>query len=311
MRTGRPKENLALNLNTSYQALIEHYAQWLQTLGFSKSIVYGYPKSIYYFLQFLEQKSIHKIHLITQKTINDYIVHLQSRENLRKRGALSIAHLNKSFDALDKFIEFLNQHSKNTTIIPTNYRISIDKTEYIQSIKYLSKEEIKQLYESVPNLFRRMSFKDREPRHALATLILDLCYGCGLRKSEAYNLEINDIDFDKKLIFIQQGKGYKDRYIPINETIYNRLKLFIYQHRRCFKTNHKRAFPFDKGTMVHYFKSMREIAEINPNAGLHSLRHSIATHLLQNGMKIEQISKFLGHSSLDSTQIYTHLISAN
>ena len=308
MRTGRPKENLALNLNASYQALIEHYAQWLQTLGFSKSIVYGYPKSIYYLLDYFENKGIDKINLITQKTIHDYILHLQSRKNLRSRGALSIAHLNKSFDALDKFIEFLNQHSQNINLIPTNYRIAVDKIEYINSIKYLSKEEIKRLYDSVPSLFRRMSFKDREPRHALATLILDLCYGCGLRKSEVYNLEINDIDFDKKLIFIQQGKGYKDRYIPINETIYKRVKLFIYQHRRSFKTNHKRAFPFDKGTMVYYFREIVKYAELDSGTGLHTLRHSIATHLLQNGMKVEQISKFLGHSSLNSTQIYTHLI---
>lgn len=308
MRTGRPKENLFLNLNLSYQTLIEHYSQWLQTLGFSKSIVYGYPKSIYYLLEYLESKSINQIHLITQKNIENYVLHLQSRKNLRSRGALSIAHLNKSFDALDKFIEFLNQHSQNINIIPTNYRIAIDKTDYIQSIKYLSKEEIKRLYESVPNLFRRMSFKDREPRHALATLILDLCYGCGLRRSEAFNLLIDDIDFDKKMIFIKQGKNYKDRFVPMNDTICERIKTCMYQYRRLFKTKHKRAFPFDMGTMVHYYKSMRKIAEINPNVGLHALRHSIATHLLQNGMKIEQISKFLGHSSLDSTQIYTHLI---
>lgn len=308
MRTGRPKENLVLNLNASYQALIENYTQWLQTLGFSKSIVYNYPKSIFYFLQFLEQKGIHKIHFITQKTIHDYILHLQSRNNLRSRGALSIAHLNKSLDALDKFIEFLNQHSNNTQIIPTNYRIAVDKTEYIQSIKYLSKEEIKRLYESVPNLFSRMRFKDREPRHAIATLILDLCYGCGMRKSEAYNLELNDIDFDKKLIFIHQGKGYKDRYIPMNETIYKRLVVFTYQHRKSFKVSHKRLFPFDKGTMVYYFREIVKCAELDSGIGLHTLRHSIATHLLQNGMKVEQISKFLGHSSLNSTQIYTHLI---
>ena len=311
MRTGRRKENLFLNLNLSYQTLIEHYAQWLQTLGFSKSIVYGYPKSIYYLLDYFENKGIDKIHLITQKTIHDYILHLQSRKNLRSRGALSIAHLNKSFDALDKFIDFLNQHSQNINIIPTNYRIAIDKTEYIQSIKYLSKEEIKRLYESVPSLFRRMSFKDREPRHAVATMILDLCYGCGMRRSEAFNLLIEDIDFDKKIIFIRQAKGYKDRYIPLTDTINERLKYYIYQHRRFFKTKHKRAFPFDKGTMVYYFKEMIKCAELDSKTGLHTLRHSIATHLLQNGMKVEQISKFLGHSSLDSTQIYTHLISVN
>jgi integrase/recombinase XerD len=235
-------------------------------------------------------------------------LHLQSRKHLRKEKILSIAHLNKSFDALDKFIEFINQHSQNKNIIPTKYRIIQTKNDQLKTVKSITKEEIKILYNSTTNLFNHFTFKEAEPRQALATLILDLCYGCGMRRSEAYNLLIEDIDFDKKLIFVRQGKNYKDRYIPMSETITKRIQIFIYQYRKSFKIKHKRAFPLGKESIYYYFKILLKISELNISIGLHTLRHSIATHLLQNGMSIEQIAKFLGHSSLDSTQIYTHLI---
>lgn len=315
MRTGKPKINIYLKLNLSYQELYKQYGIWLESLGFAKCNVYSYPCMIYYLLQYLEDKGIHQINLLTQKHIQEYTSYLQTRKNLRRKGGLSNAHLNKNMDAIDKFLEFLHQRGLETAPIPTNYRLTVDKEEYVQSIKYLSKEEIQRLYDSVPSLFRRMIYRDREPRHALATLILDLCYGCGLRRSEAYNLHIEDIDIDKRLIYIRQAKGYKDRFVPMSGTISERVNYYIYQYRRFFNTdanlchnNRKRLIPLGTGGVEHYYKSMRENAGINPTAGLHALRHSIATHLLQNGMSLEQIAKFLGHSSLDSTQIYTHLV---
>jgi integrase/recombinase XerD len=298
-------------MNQSFTELQNHYETWLSTLGFSQSISYNYPKIIYYLLTYLEEKNITNINQITQKNIEEYILYLQSRQHLRKEKTLSIAHLNKSFDALDKFIEFINQHSNYTQIIPPKYRILQTKNNQLKTVKSITKEEIKILYNSTSKLFNHFTFKEAEPRQALATLILDLCYGCGMRKSEAYNLLIENIDFDKKLIFIRQGKNYKDRYIPMSETITKRIQIFIYQYRKSFKVKHKRAFPLGKESLYYYFKILLKISELNLEIGLHTLRHSIATHLLQNGMSIEQISKFLGHSTLESTQIYTHLVNEN
>jgi len=240
-------------------------------------------------------------------TIDDYFNHLQIRKSMRGEKALSIDHLNKSFDAVDKFLEFLNQMDCDVPP-PTNYRILQTKAEQMQKIKALSKDEIQTIYHSVPKLFSGLPFKEIEPRQALATLILDLCYGCGLRKSEVYNLLIEDIDLDKKILFVRQAKGYKDRYVPMSEKINERVKMFIYQHRKAFQVTHKRLFPLYKESMYYYIKQLRTASGLGKDFALHSLRHSIATHLLQNGMTIEQIARFLGHSSLESTQIYTHLI---
>lgn len=309
MRTGRPKTNNILQLNASYQQLSNHFKTWLQTLGFSGSTVYNYPNMLHFFLKYLENRGIFNLNLLTGKHLTDYIEHLQTRQNLKTKGALSNAYLNKNFDCIDKFMEFLQQHNTNIQVAPTNYRIYRSQTQYINNVKVLTTTEIEQLYQTANQLFTRFTLQQAEPRRAVATLILDLCYGCGLRKSEAYYVKLQDIDFDKKTIFIQQGKNYKDRFIPLNNTLANRLQLFIYQHRSFFNTTHQRVYPLSFHSLQHYMSLLlKNSTHINQKTTLHSLRHSIATHLLQNGMSIEQIARFLGHSSLESTQLYTHFI---
>jgi len=300
------------------ERLNTEYKTWLQTLGFSKSTVYNYPKMVFYFLEWLEKQNIHDIYLLKNHHLKTYFLYLETRQNFRKKGALSTAHLNKTFDAIDKFLEYLQQMGANTPS-PTGYRILQDKTLYISKIKVLTKDQIKELYTASEQIYNDLPFELSEPRQALAKVILDLCYGCGLRKSEAHNLMISDVDLDKKLLFIRQAKGNKDRLIPITENIKNRLQTFIYQHHKTLlnsplsriqnKENyHKKLLPISQNTLPFYIQKITEQSNLEQVIGLHTLRHSIATHFLQAGMSIENIAKFLGHSSLESTQIYTHLI---
>jgi integrase/recombinase XerD len=297
-----------MNRTTHYTELQRHYKQWLVTLGFSDYVAYDYSNMLYYFLDYLNEKGIFPATQVQTRHISNYFSHLQSRPSKRTGKALSAGCLNKNFDVVDKFLEFLNQMGCRQVPPPTNYRILQTKEELTQSVKALTKDEIQSLYNSVENLFcRHYTARTAEPRRAIVTLVLDLCYGCGLRRSEAYNLLIEDVDFDKNILFIRQAKGYKDRYVPISEKVCERIKVFVYQHRRYFKLAHKRVFPYSKSAMFHYIEVLQEISGISKDFGLHTLRHSIATHLLQNGMTVENIARFLGHSSLDSTQIYTHL----
>lgn len=295
-----------------FTALQNHYKTWLYTLGFSASTVYNYPKILYYFLEYLKNKGIVRITQLTHQHITDYFNYLQTRQSMRGQKALSKAHLNKSFDCIDKFLEFLHHSGMNNAPQPTHYRIIETKSEALGKIKVLTQKEIQKLYDSTKELFPDFSPKAAEPRQALATLILDLCYGCGLRKSEAFHLLTADIDLNKKILFVRQAKGYKDRYVPLSENINKRIELFMYQYRSTFNVQHKRLFPLSsKESLFYYIKLLRTTSKINKKFGLHTLRHSIATHLLQNGMSIEQIARFLGHSTLESTQVYTHLIHDN
>lgn len=298
-------------MENNYQVLIEGYADYLRALGFSSHVVKCNPPMIHYFLKFVETRGVTQINQLTRTHLNDYFNYLSTRTNMRIIGkALSKSHLNKNFDAIDKFLSFLHERGLSTAPEPPNYRLLETKNEIRKKVKMFTYENVQILYSSTNNLFAQYTFKEAQPRRALAVLILDLCYGCGLRRSEAFNLLIEDVDFDKRMLFVSQSKGNKDRYVPMSETVTNRIREFIYEYRKDFNPNHSRIFPLLFDSLPYYFKILLRCSGLTYEfgTGLHILRHSIATHLLQNGMSIEQIAKFLGHSSLESTQVYTHLI---
>jgi integrase/recombinase XerD len=198
-----------------------------------------------------------------------------------------------------------------TRLIPTNYRLYIDQHVRINNIQPLTQAEIKQLQDCIKDSFLHLNYKQRQIKQAQLKLVFVLYYACGLRRTEGYNLTIQDIDFDHKTLFIRQGKNYKDRIIPMNKNVYLSLQDYIYNHRNQIKTNHNRLFINNTNTLLKHLKHLQSVCPIqsikDKTLTLHLLRHSIATHLLQNGMSIENISRFLGHTSLSTTQIYTHI----
>lgn len=159
--------------------------------------------------------------------------------------------------------------------------------------------------------------------------ILAIFYGCGLRKSEGSALNITDINLEKRLLFVRKGKGNKQRYVPIANKAAADIRAYLEKGRYWFleyqyrgikgrqyvnKTNADSSAALFLGitgkrmlTFYKRFEYLQKEGVVRPFS-THTLRHSIATHLLQSGMDIEEIAKFLGHSSLESTQLYTHII---
>jgi len=300
-------------MNENYKQIQEEYTVWLDTLGFSKGVVYDYKYRIRDFFEWLQTQGINHIKQVNQKHVTDYFIYLEHRPNKRRKGVLlSVSHLNHNFLAVDKLLEFLYQQGAKNTPIPTNYRITPDKNERIYKIETLTKAEIKILYNAIENTYPKLHFIQREAKHYQLKLIFALYYGCGLRRSEGYRLKLDDIDFDKKTVFVEQGKNYKDRVIPMGQNVYKELQDYIYNFRHRLKLPHKRLFIYESNDYSKCLKELQRVCENEPiqakRITLHVLRHSIATHFLQNGMSIENISLFLGHSTLDSTQIYTHIV---
>ena len=146
--------------------------------------------------------------------------------------------------------------------------------------------------------------------------MLAVFYGCGLRLNEGASLEIKDILTERKILHVRKGKHYKERLVPMAEKSYQALKFYIDYARpqllqdkptEAVFIDANRGRPMQKQSLYIRIKGLVKRAKIKKKIGTHSLRHSIATHLLKSGMKLERIQQFLGHSSLDSTQIYTHL----
>jgi integrase/recombinase XerD len=162
----------------------------------------------------------------------------------------------------------------------------------------LTKEEVKKLIESSEN--------------KKSKLMISLLYACGMRVSELTNLKVNNLEFDEKIGQIKQGKGKKDRIFNIPEFLLQDLIGLVKVQK---ENNREYLFSGPKGKLST--RNLQKIvslatrkAQINKEVHPHTLRHSFATHLLENGVDIRLIQELLGHADLSTTQLYAHVSSA-
>jgi len=155
----------------------------------------------------------------------------------------------------------------------------------------LTKEEVKRLIESTDNEKTR--------------LIVSMLYSSGLRVSELVNLKVNDLNLDERIGWVRKGKGSKDRIFTISESLATNLKEFLKEKNNIYVFSKDK--PLTTRNIQKIIASLRAKAGINKKITPHTLRHSFATHLLENGVDIRKIQFLLGHSSLNTTQIYAHV----
>ena len=305
--------------NPTFKLFVSNYHEWLDILGYAESTVYQLPIHLQEFFYYAEQQNIKHLDHITTQTIKNYYEQLQQRANERTSGALSKSYLNKHQQALKKFKEYLQNHNYNNF----NVHLKTEKNPTEEKINILTQEEIKQLFKATQYSHSESRFRLRDKA------LLAVLYSCGLRRNEAVHLDISDLYFDKERIHVRKGKNYKERFVPINRKNAEILEDYIYEARPQFvKDFPLRGNVEDKGAEALFISQqgkrldgmsfanrLKEIVKATNNKEieekkitLHILRHSIATHLLQQQVKLENIKTFLGHSSLESTQIYTHLL---
>lgn len=308
-----------------YQYIEKSFKEWLEVLGYSWQGVYYMPIQIRGLLNWLERQNKTELMDITTEAITDYYYQeLKQRKNyMHDAGTLSNKHLNKNLQALRKFTEYLRQTGKLQ--IPL---LNIRQEEIIDNKPtVLTEEEIMQLFKATETIPDKM--KHAKPREFYEMLnhrdraMLSIFYGCGLRRNEGYSLDITDIHIESSIVHVRKGKGYKERFVPISKKGMENITAYLYDARPLMiRDNKEEAFFLNHigkrlgGQML--MLCLQNLARRTNNTelqqkeiGLHTLRHSIATHLLANGMNLEKIKDFLGHSSLESTQIYTHLINEN
>jgi len=149
----------------------------------------------------------------------------------------------------------------------------------------------------------------RNTRNTKHKAILALLYSSGLRIGELINLELHDIDADRKQIFIRSGKGRKDRYVIMAESFRQLFHgyLMTYRPLRYFVEGNSPGQPYSPVSVRSFLKRSCKLARINKNVTPHTLRHSYATHLLEQGVDLRYIQELLGHSRPETTMIYTHV----
>mgnify|MGYP000671848539 CR=1 FL=1 len=294
----------------SYKELLEDFKQWLDILGYAQTTVYNLPIHLREFFNYLESRHIYQINHIQTDHVIDYYNYLKERPNQRREGAIGNGHLNKHQQTLYKFREYLKQHNHKGI----NIHLKYEEKKAKDRLNVLSQEEIKRLFEATS-----YSHQDAKIRHRDQVLLV-CAYSCGLRRNELVHLDIKDIFFDKQRLFIHQGKNYKARFVPLNKHSLEILETYLYDYRTAFykykeiealfinyRGNRLQGKSF-ANRLKAIIKAVENKDQDERNITLHSLRHSIVTHLLEQGADIEQISTFLGHASLESTQIYTHFL---
>ncbi len=185
------------------------------------------------------------------------------------------------------------------------YRVTLNRAAadfYVPSPKpeqrlpeILSREEVRSLFQATAN------HRDRA--------LLMTAYGAGLRASEVIGLKISDIDSDRMMLRIDQGKGKKDRYSLLSDSLLSELRTYWRRHRPEFWLfpGRREGRPITRQRALGIYYQAKAEAGIDKAGGLHSLRHAFATHMLEAGANLHTIQRLLGHRSLRTTMRYLHL----
>lgn len=291
-----------------YKELHEHYTRHIERIGYNPGTIKTLPSPVREFFYHLEQSGIRNIEQVTPKVITGYYQRLRERPCHGRPGTLSDSMVHGHIWALRIFFSLMLSEG----------RIMVDPLSMLsfpsprkQQREILTREEIEKLYKASETL--------------LDKAILGLFYGCGLRKSEAQALNIKDISFRSRLLYVRSGKGKRRRVVPITGKVTGDLKNYYQQERirmlrKCKDPDREKAFILNSqgGRMLgqSFWRRLRYLVlkagiENPGRITLHSLRHSIATHLLAGGLSVEQVRDFLGHTNIESTQIYTRIIVDN
>lgn len=259
-----------------------------------------YQLCIKEFFGWLEYNGIYRIRKITSSLMIDYYEYLSLRPNKRKTGLLSTSTINQHLYSLRLLVDYLLETGQITSgvIIPKNFQG--EKAER----DTLTQSEMKLVYEASKTKTEKA--------------ILSVGYGCGLRRSEIDALNVNDINFANATIVVREGKNRKRRDVVMSDSVLKDLKDYLIYERQNFLKEHNSLEPAFfvnnvgkrmsgdamNETLKEIIKRTKKKSITKKDITLHSLRHSLAEHLLENGADLEFIQEYLGHSEIDTTHIY-------
>ncbi len=233
---------------------------------------------------------------LTRQDLREWLIDLGTEklsENSKRR-------LISAVRGFYKFLMFEGHLTKN----PAEDLVAPQKGVYLP--RFLNRMEIETLL-AAPDTSTETGLRDRA--------ILELMYASGLRVSEAVNLTINDVDIDSGIV-TTTGKGNKTRRVPVGASAIEWLKTYLAVRRKIENVGVDNLFVSPTGSPVNRQSIYLSIAEYARKCGLegvspHTLRHSFATHLVQNNADIRSVQQMLGHADISTTQIYTHITDAH
>lgn len=266
-------------LNDKQTEVLFKFTSYLRSTRYSENTVKTYVDALKIFFRFFSDKNHNEID-------NFDIIHFNNEYILKKN--FSESYQNQVINSLKLFFKVVENKNLNPELIRRPKR-----SKTLPNV--LSKEEVKSILNSLTNT-----------KHIA---MLSLIYSCGLRCGELLKLKPEHIDSNRKVIILKNSKGKKDRIAPLSIKTIEMLREYFkeYRPKLYLFEGQTPSTMYDVRSLQQVMKNAVNKAFINKPATLHWLRHSYATHLLENGTDLRYIQEILGHSSSKTTEIYTHV----
>ena len=269
---------LASKISEFHHIQLKKTKATLQIKGYSENTIRNYCSELTQFFIYIQPS---KAPDLKTEDLKNYIWYCITKIKLTENSVHS------RVNALKFYYEKVLNFEKFAIEIPR-------PKKHLKLPKGYNVEEIKRILIATPNL-----------KH---NTILKLIYGMGLRVSEIINLKIIDIDSVEMRVFIERAKGKKDRYVNLPESILEQLRFYYKEYKpKDYLFEGQYGGQYTTRSVQQFFRKSLDTAKILKKQGVHSLRHSYATHLLENGTDIRFIQELLGHSNIKTTLLYTQV----
>jgi integrase/recombinase XerD len=289
------------------QDLKDRYMAWMMATGYAEDSLKAAHSDLEWLFRFLAARGIARIADVTPEILNDYSLWFREHKSSKNEGqTLSLMHVAQRLTGVRQFFKWLAKQM--IVLYDPAEDLEVPKIHRGLPRTILTQEEARRLLDA-PDLESPVGYRDKA--------LLELLYATGVRTKELIRLKVEDVNLKDQTIFIRQGKYRKDRLIPVPVVTAGYLKEYIERVRpRFIKSMYRRGedqgFLFLSYTGTHFlanrlkdiFKRAKAAAGIDKPVTAMVLRHSIASHLLENGMEMRYIQEFLGHERMVSTQVY-------
>lgn len=268
------------------------------TEGVSVRYVNMVKRCVKEFAAYMEVRGISKPDEITMQQLKEYELHLSIRPLIKREGTMSSSMIRHNLNSVKYFYQYLVKIEAIEENPMSSYEVPVAISE---KRIILDKEEVTTLLNVCETYLEKA--------------IILLAYGCGLRRNEIVELNVSDVDFRNLVLHVQKGKGNQYRKIHLTEKIKEDLYRYFTEERTRLVRGKRANDAFlissagnrmSSSTVGVRFEEVLNKSDLQKKVTLHQLRHSIACHLLDSGMALSKVQKFLGHTFLNTTQIYTH-----
>jgi integrase/recombinase XerD len=284
---------------------VTEYLNYLAAKGYAKGTIDWHKAYLKQCFAYLEERSVTDPKTVTREQIDVYRVYLKTEHRTKRGGLLAESTFQAHMETIANFFRWLEQINQ-ILMTPVMKPDRPKEPKPLKLPEVMTEEEVVKVLEASP-INTLTGLRDR--------VILEVLYSTGIRRSELIKLNVEDVFIERGEVAINQGKGKKDRIVPVGDVALTFLTTYLKmarpwlaqsleEHAVFLTVGGKRMTHQTVGMMIH--RTVKK-SGVQKRVTPHIFRHSMATHLLRNGADIRHIQALLGHASLLSTQVYTHL----